>query len=198
MCNNHYSEFNDKYYLAKTSAYERRPDNWGGRLTVFRKDSEEVVGGIQCNGQSSDDAIAILRIKAQAYFESLPRPPYEWERVTLRQLLVDYREFNNKLTQILVSLEKLRARGDLSDTELHRSFWSAREQAIEGGVVFSHRLATLSEKDLIDLMTSDERVYQDQTNPWHLEDMDGRAALFKYITNPSEKVVAAHKAHLLR
>ena len=183
------------YYRTEISCRETRPQLWFARLVVERKDSSERVGGIQCSGASQQQASELLSAKFGNYITTLPRPPHEWERIELRKLLINYRKFNDELTTILVALQKEQKAQTLTVEHLHDEFWKARDIATKGGAEFTQRLVQLSEQDRISLMTSPECVYQDPTNPWSLDDMGSRSALFDFIIEPSKDVIGAHQAH---
>ncbi|GAB3254623.1 hypothetical protein GCM10027296_22960 [Chitinimonas naiadis] len=191
-------ELSEEHYHLSISSRKERDGFWIVRGTVSRRDSDEEVGGKQVSGVSEELALSALVGPLREYIESLPVPPYEWGRTELRKLLVDYRKFNNELTFILANLQKSLAAGVLSEQDLHAAYWAAREYATKGSVMIGHRLAVLPENDQIDLMTSSEAVYLDPTNPWNLDDLDGRSALFEFFAAPSKAVVVAHETHLRR
>lgn len=183
------------YYRVKVSSREAQPKLWFARLAVERLDSGERVGGIQCSGDTQHQALLILSGKVRSCIDNLPCPPPEWGRIELRKLIADYRQFNDELTGILVALKKRLEANTLTAECLHDEYWKARDFSIEGSVMFARRLAQLSEQDRISLMTSADYIYQDQINPWSIDDMDSRSALFEFIVEPSEDVIKAHEVH---
>ncbi|MDM5175874.1 hypothetical protein PO883_01510 [Massilia sp. DJPM01] len=168
------------------------------RATVERRDSGEQIGGVQKSGATPEQACRSLAATLDEYVASFPRPPAEWGRLELRSLLVDYRKFNDELTSILVKLQKLRANGHLSESNLRELYWKNRNFSVKNIATLTHRLAAISEQDRIDLMTSPDDVYRNLTNPWNLDDYDNRDSLFEFIVNPSDQVLAAHEIHEAR
>ncbi|MCE3607826.1 hypothetical protein LXA47_30125 [Massilia sp. P8910] len=168
------------------------------RATVERLDSGEQIGGVQKSGATPEQALDSVAASLEECVASCPRPPAEWGRLELRSLLVDYRKFNDELTSILVKLQKLRANGHLSESNLHDLYWQSRNFSVKNIATLTHRLAAMSDQDRIDLMTSPDEVYRNLADPCHLDDYDGRAALFEFIVNPSDEVLEAHEAHKAR
>ena len=168
------------------------------RSTVKRLDSGEDVGGVQKSGATPEQALHSLAAALDECVNSFPRPPAEWGRVELRSLLVDYRKFNDALASILVKLQKLRETDRLSSSILHDLYWKSRKFSVKSIALLTHRLAAMSEQDRIELMTSPYEVYRNLADPYHLDDYDGRAALFEFIVNPSDEVLEAHEAHKAR
>ncbi len=90
----------------------------------------------------------ILHEKISAQIGEYPRPPYQWGRVEIRRLLVDYRNYNNNLTMILVRLQSALSQGKLNEEILHELFWEAREYAEKKAAwLFSDRLNKLSDSE---------------------------------------------------
>jgi hypothetical protein len=94
-----------------------------------------------------------------------------------------------------MELQTLRAAGNLTALALRQLYWKSTKFALQNSVKFAHRLAALSERDQVDLMTSSDDVYRDLADPWNLDDFDSRAALFEFIVSPSAAVLEAHKVH---
>ena len=184
----------DEYYRVVLTCREAR-GHWTARATVRRIDTDEAVGGEQRYGESKGHALSLAVENLDSYLDSLPRPPVEWGRVALRQLLVDYKEFNYKLTSSVMKLEKLRCAGTLSAVDLHEFHWGNRDFVIKNSIIFARKLQNLSEQDRIDLMTSPESVYMDPIDPWNLGDRDARSEIFEFIVNPSPEVIGAHEIH---
>lgn len=184
----------DEYYRVVMTCREAR-GNWIARATVRRIDTDESVGGQQRSGKSREIALNLVVEKLNNFVDSFPRPPAEWGRVALRQLLVDYEEFKYKLTLALDELEKLRSAETLSASDLQQFYNKNIDFVIENTVAFAQRLQNLSEQDRIDLMTSPEHVYQNLMTPWNFDDRVSRSEIFKFIINPSSEVIRANEIH---
>jgi hypothetical protein len=190
-----FKQFADDYYRVRVSVLETPTGRWVAKGRIERVDSGEEIGGEGKFGKDRDEAIAGIFEPLRLRMSVLQRPPHEWKRVAIRQLLLDYRKFNDELTHLGVTMEKMRKDGDISKEQLHEMFWKVREAACKGSVDLARKLETLPEQDRIDLMTSAESVYQNPGDLWNLDDLDGRDALFSFILDPSDAVVNAHCAH---
>lgn len=168
------------------------------RVSVERVDSGEKVGGIQRSGGSVEDAVNCIKVTLADYISTLPRPPVEWGRLELRRLLADYRTFKDELIRVGIRAKSLDSSSGPESASVQQIYRKSMDFTIRRSTLFTQRLAAMAEQDQVDLMTSAEPVYQDFTNPWHLDDYDSRAALFEFIINPSDNVRDAHQAHLAR
>jgi hypothetical protein len=165
---------------------------------MYRLDTGEEVEGIQQSGESQAEALESIEASLLALVASLDRPPHEWNRVELRNLLRAYRNYNDGLTAILARLQRALAAGTLDATSMHSEFWKAREAAIDGSMELASQLGAVSERDRIDLMTSADAAYLDPADPYNLDDLDARRALFRFVLDPSAAVIEAHHRHLAR
>ena len=129
------------FYRLATACREMRPKYWIARVTVCRLDTGEEVEGIQQAGESQAEALGSIEASLPALVASLDRPPHEWNRVELRNLLRAYRNYNDGLTAILVRLQRALASGTLDATSMHSEFWKAREAAIDGSMELTSQLA---------------------------------------------------------
>lgn len=192
------STFRDDYYKVSITCLSKGDGIWKASAKVLRIDSEEDVGGVAIIDKSSERALSRVREELGPYLLTLPRPPYQWGRVHLRKILSDYRRFNNELTMILVTLQEKLSKNELFEATLHDEFWKARHLATESCIEFVRRVESLSEEDQVDLMTASDDAYEHPENPWYLDELDSRSALFGYFLNASSAVIDAHKAHQLR
>jgi hypothetical protein len=193
-----FKNFEDDFYAVQVSLRHRSPTRCRVLAGIYRKDVHEEVDCLVVSGNDQESALAELRNRLPRFLAPFERPPHHWGRVELRKLLTDYRKHNNELTSIAMRLKKLWESQGLTDEEMHSGHWTVREKAATGAIELTWRLAALTEQDRIDLMTASDQTYQNLANPWNLDDLDGRRALFGYMHNPSEAVVRAHQAHLAR
>lgn len=163
---------------------------------IIRNDSNEQVGGIGRQGASREDLLASIEKEISVFMLNIRRPPPEWQKLEVRKIIVEYHRLNYELTSNLARLNASLRTGKLSEDELHEGFWRAREEACKGGASLALKIASLVESDRINLMTSPEEFYGDADNPWYMDDLDARSALFDFIINPSPEVMAAHQAHV--
>lgn len=185
------------YYQVNVVRLQMKASYWHLRAHIFRTDSSELVGGHIVSTSQPDADIYLLLEPLTAKINELPQPPYEWLSPA-RGLLRDYRSFNDQLTSILVGLNRCLSKGELSEDELHKRFWEARELAIKGAIGLSHRLFKLEEQEQVDLMQSADAAYADPIDAYHLDDLDGRVALFELMDNPSAAVIQAQEMHRQR
>jgi hypothetical protein len=115
---NNLNEFCDVYYDIHVVSRDLDSLKWQARATVVRKDTNESVARVQTWSDTNEDAMMVLEKKLKPVIESLPRPPHEWNNLRVRQILIAYREFNDKITSIYVGLEKQRKSGCLSEDGL--------------------------------------------------------------------------------
>ncbi|MFN3987623.1 MAG: hypothetical protein ACK4KV_19200, partial [Rhodocyclaceae bacterium] len=63
---------------------------------------------------------------------------------------------------------------------------------------WSPPLERLTEAERLQLVTSAEEVYQHIHDPWNLDDVYARDAIFDYILRPSAELIRRHEAHQAR
>ncbi|WP_156970848.1 hypothetical protein [Andreprevotia chitinilytica] len=181
------------YYGIELHCREVSQGFWMARAEIRRADSNEIVSGVQRSGRSDELALDAVCSELPEVIQALPKPPHEWHRLKVRNLLVEYRRFNDEITSILVGAKQKLQTGSMSEEDLRKDFEVVRERAISGAVEIVRMTNLLSEPELLTLVESPAEVFNDLSNPRNLDDVDTRLNLFKFIFNPSDAVRAAHK-----
>lgn len=186
------------YYRLAVSHRQVNENYWLARVTIRRADTDEEVDGVQVSGASEEMAMAHLVTRLEGYTPSILPVPCDWQKLEVRSLLSDYRKLNDELTSMLSELKKGLDSGRLQASSLERAFRTVQERSTLAALDFARRLAKLPESDLVGLMTAGEDVYMNGANPYNIDDLYARAALFEFIINPGPNVLAAHSAHMSR
>lgn len=186
----------NKYYRITAEIREVNPAVWMARSKVVRTDTGEIVkGGKTVHDDSHEKVAAKLYEHAKQVLERLD-PPYDWGNPDRVRLLIQSYIVNNRvMTDAYMSLEESRSKGTLTKSELHRAYHFLRDTVTNGTIDIARKLGQFSEEEKIKLMASSEEVYGDILDPWNLDDVYARDALFKYVGDPSDEVVKAHELH---
>ncbi len=75
----------------------------------------------------------------------------------------------------------------------YATFW---KRFIRDSSALSYRVEQLSSEERLELLTCSERVYEDPSNSWDLEDLDSRHMMFSYFGNPSEQEKSVYETEL--
>lgn len=190
------SDLANDYYRVVFETKELGPSVWMARGRLFRRDTDEPVrGGASARSDSEAGALAALRHQIQNTLRDLA-PPQDWNNPDQVRLIVQkYIAANSRLTDTYVALENNRSHGSLSKEDLHKTFHDLRDTIRDVTLQIVAMVERLSEEDKCRLMVSDESVYTDILDPWSLDDVYARDALFKYIIEPTPKITEAHQNH---
>lgn len=191
-------ELGDSFYDIRTILTETESGVWIGRGLVIRKDTNETVGGTQIRSGDAGETLRLLSESLKPIVSALARPPHEWGMTSVRSILMTYKRFNDELTSAYVHLEHRRALGSLSKDELHRTHHMVRDMVRRQTLELVERLERLTEAERLQLVTSAEEVYQHIHDPWNLDDVYARDAIFDYLLRPSAELIRRHEAHQAR
>lgn len=188
----------DAFYNVRCSSSQNESGQWRAQASIRRVDSGEEVDRLWYWDLDPKQEWNKLQHALKLKVPLLPRPPHEWGMVAVRQLLADYLELNYQQTKILLQLSRALAAQTLTEEQLAHAYQEALEKTMQSALAITWKLATLSETEQVQLMTSAEEVYQNQSDAANLDDFDCRNQLYRLIFTPSAQVTAAHERHLKR
>jgi hypothetical protein len=196
---NELDEIGNKYYRVAANVSEVKPLVWRACGRIARTDTGEFVkGGTTVHDISREKVLAKLHERLRQTIDNL-EPPYDWSNPDkVRQLIQKYIAYNRQLTDMYVSLEGDRSKGNLSKESLHKTHHAIRDLMTSETLEIVRTLQQFSGDEKLRLMTSPEKVYSDVMDPWNLDDVYAREALFKFIIDPSDEIIQAHEAHRKR
>lgn len=113
----------------------------------------------------------------------------------IQNLIKKYIDSKKKQTSIYMEMEKARENSALSKDLLHEKYHELKDRVSESCLELVGLISKLSNSEKIDLVTSEQKTYDNPTDPWNLDDLYAREALFKYIVDPSNEVIFAHEKH---
>ncbi len=187
----------DDYYDVEYTLVEWSPGYWHGRAAIIRTDTgERISGGVGVRGTSREEVNAQVRQHVRGSLSSLVRPPIEWGEVEVRLLLRDYVAYRDSVVRHITFLKKKSALSPLSDNDISDSFHELRVIVERMTVELATRLTALPNEKLVQVVASPSAVFENRTDPWSLDDIRAREALFHFVINPSIAVASAHERHL--
>jgi hypothetical protein len=139
-----------------------------------------------------------LRERLEPVINGLRRPPYEWNNVRVRQILIDCDNFNEETTGISFRLGKKMESGSLSENELDEGLCTLYHTVKSRTIDLIGKICALSETEKRQLVVSCEDDYPDFVKSGHFDEVCIRDEIFDYILSPSDEVIALHKKHELR
>ncbi len=193
-----FKEFEDRFYCVSVHSRQTRSGIWMARGKFIRNDTNEPVWGAQTRSDNLEDALEQLENKLQTKVAALPRPPGDWGMTGMRQILARYRAFNDELTGHCIRLGNKQSEGVLSKDLLCDAHHQIRETVRKQTMELVRAIEALPDLERRHLLTSPEDIYQNILDPWSLDDVYAREAIFEYILHPSAELIALHDAHRAR
>jgi hypothetical protein len=111
------------------------------------------------------------------------------------EVVQHYIDYNRRLSDIYLDLESFRKDGSLTTERLQKDLREVRERAEQMATDCVRAIDGWSDAELVALVTSPETAYEEMENPWQLDDIYARDALYRFIAQPAEPVVKAHEKH---
>ena len=185
----------DSPYFESRVHVQHNPDSsWTARIRILRKDTGEEVGyGTTQTEKSRELLDSKVRQEIAARIGSLGRP-LEWES-PIRHILIKYRSLREKVTNYGGILDKLRL-GEInveeSDCE-YVKFWMS---LIDEALAISRDIEALDDSERKALLLSDDRSFLDPLDPWNLEDITEREAIFRFFLTHSVEERRLHEKQL--
>ena len=195
MLINDFSEFCDEFYAIKIVLCRTGSKTQHLRGVVFRKDTDEMVGLAQVWSESIEEAYVLLKEKLSPVMQKLPRPPYEWEKVRVRRILIDYQEHKDNEIRARMEIEKELTSNKLTEEGLRKALFSICDLVQMQTTDLIRKIELLSEEEKQELIVSSEESYISTLSSENIDDLYLRYEIYKYILNPSELLTELHNKH---
>lgn len=170
--------------------------NWVGRIRTIRKDTgEEWYFGktiVTTNRKELDARLHIETPKVTLLWKK----PDDWMAKS-RMVLIKYLKLSNQITSFGKIMDNLYAHS-ITMNEANVAYINFWNELIESTIVLSKDIDLLSENERYDLILSRDDVFSDPINPWNLDDLTGRAEVFRFFTSPSDREKALHAEQIKR
>ncbi|MBU3058488.1 hypothetical protein [Pseudomonas indica] len=190
-------EFQNEYYQIKTELLEQN-GIWKAHAIVIRRDSLATVPSLSFGAaaDSKEDALLILRKKLERKILKLESPPDDWGvENSPCSIVIHYIQTKGKISEMIFTLETALFEGKLTIDMLRESIRSIQVSTEELTIESVTNILRLSQDQIIELLRSPEKVYQDIYKSSHLDDAYAREEIFRFIKNPTQIMLSTYTAH---
>lgn len=164
-------------------------EDWVAQVRINRKDTGEVVDGFTKFGENFFVNRESFFKELNSYLASLA-PPEDWGAPDIVRIIIN-RYLDGKELEAKIYKDRIEDRSDEGAFSLYVELVNHAEKTVLG---LAHSIALLSENDLERLVISDENEYSSE-DPWIIDMLSAKTDLFKYILNPGDHLISAHKIH---
>ena len=163
-------------------------------VTVIRKDTNENVrGGCVKYGSDIDTIERTIYSSIKKDSTYLSTKPLDWNSKT-RKLLAQVDLLQNYHTGFIVQLQE-QAKQEKIEEFLEKNYADFLSHNIEETKDLIKKIIDLTANERKLLLISNEEVYQDSIDPWNLDELCSREAIFHYFIDPSSEEIKLHKMH---
>lgn len=195
MIKEHYYE--TPYFIVEIRGREAT-SHWKGRVSVIRKDTQEVIDGVVINFKDSkDNLLKEARLEAAKFnMTELETKPSDWED-PVRLVLAEYERYREDTCRFFrIDKDKIFT-ADEHSTILR----DAINVEWQWGFQIVKMIDDLTEEQLSRLVQSSEIEYEASSGGNNTRVSDrilNRARIFEYIIHPSEGLISLHQQHCKR
>jgi uncharacterized small protein (DUF1192 family) len=192
----HYEDLETPYFRIEIAVDELNTLHWRAQATIVRKDTgEPLATGAQVTAHSREQALANLRETLRARIAALQQPA-DWHDAGGATSLVRRQiDSNNRINEIYMDLESRRKDGVLAQEELLQRLQALKKEIAHTTLELVKAVNDCTAAELLQMVASPEECFSDMSNPWYLEDIYARDALYDYILKPGAAVRRAHEKH---
>lgn len=187
-----------KYYEVSLQETPISSNDWQCSLIIRRQDTGEIVpdGCITTYGNNKNlitkELLEIINEKR----EFLTTPPPDWNSKT-KSILCRCLTSEQSITGWSILFDDLLSQTN-KDKSLSDDFIDFCIQLIDNTIDIVKNIEKLSAEERKEILSSKEDTYKNHENPYSLDDLQARRAIFKYFLNPSAEEKNAHRFHIKR
>ena len=186
--------YSTEFFAVLFSLEKTESGLWDGEAVIRRKDTwEEVRGGSVKCGYDKDKIVTEICNKLDSISGFLTTRPTDWNS-KIRKILAHYMDLSNRVTGFSFSLDDYEIKKG-SDDVLNEMFFSFCRQHEHDIISLVKNIEDLTAEERKMLLSSDDIVYSDPVDPWHLDDLTARSEVIRYFINPSPDEIALNKRH---
>jgi hypothetical protein len=191
-----FEDLDTAYFHIDIDLAELDTQHWRARARIVRKDTGEVAaGGTEVTEHSREQALQSLYKFVRDKIAAMPAPA-DWQANGAATYLVRrYIDYNNRMSDLYMDLESCRKDNVLSQQALQEKFQTLKQEITTTDIALCKAVNRCGQDEQLQLVTSPEECYSDVGNPWYLDDLYARDALYQYILEPSVRVTEAHEQH---
>lgn len=167
---------------------------WVGKVNSYRKDTNEIIDiGFICINQDKEILEKIILDKIDFLKEELISVgvPLEWNS-PIRPILIDCLKYIEFVVNFNLLCQKA-INGEVCHDKFKNECIRFCDKQIFRTLSLTNRIECLSLKERINILISPDKVFEDPSDPWSIDDLKSRIEIFKFFLNPSSEEVNVHE-----